>query len=241
MSAPPRGVPALPPERPDLDAIGGANARQVAEVRLHPLVIGTRGGVAPAFSPLDVPWPVVVSHVRAYVAAALLIRVPVHITLVRATARLRARRGALPSYERTFFTLMLLDSTFYFLVDAMAAHATSAAVEWMVSTSIMHACGLALLHSRGPFRPRATAASVLYRLLILCAFPLMAGRPGARVLWRNAGFACQSAAVAVTVALAPRRDAALRAAHADALEALTRPPREPRRSSDGEEAKAKVE
>ena len=183
----------------------------------------------------------VVSHVRAYVAAAVLIRVPVHIALVRATLRLRASRGALPAYERTFCGLMLLDSTFYFLMDALAAHATSAAVEWMVSTSVLHACGFALLHSRGPFRPAATAASVLYRLFILCLFPLLAGRPGARVLWRNAGFASQIAAVAVTVALAPRRHAAMRAAHADALGALTRPPREPRRSSDGEEPKAKAE
>ena len=212
-----------PSSRPPLEAIGGANRRQVTEVRLHPFAAGVFGSAGGApFSPRDVPWPVVVSHVRVYVTACVLIRIPLHTALARATRRLRATRGAMAAYERTFFWLMLLDSSFFFIMDLLVAHATSAATEWMVSTSFVHAAGLAIMLSRGPFRPLLSILSLLYRLVTVSACMLLVGRSGLRVLCFNFGFASQIAAVLVTSALAPRRDAAMRAEHTAALEALTR-------------------
>ena len=96
----------------------------------------------------------------------------------------RATRGAVPSYECTFLALMIAEASFLLLIDALIAHATSAAVEWVALPSVLHVLGILCLHMRGPVRPGGVAVSLLFRLVVAYAIMLQA-RGGGRVLLRN--------------------------------------------------------
>jgi hypothetical protein len=190
--------------------MGATNGALISRTRLLPL----SGGAA--FPATDVPFDVVVAHVRMYAAGLLLLLLP-HSALVYHSVRMARTRRAHRRYKRIFFSLMLCDTSFYMFVDLLVVHATGAVVEWPAWPAATHAAGLFVTHLRGPFCPRLNIVSVIFRLLIFCWTLAYVGGLGAVV--RDPGCLAMLAAVALTAWRTQRRDVAMRAEHAALLRA----------------------
>jgi hypothetical protein len=189
--------------------VGATNGALIDNTLLLPV-----GGGA-AFPATDVPFDVVVAHVRLYAVGLLLLRLPGHAALAYHAVRMARTRRVHARYERLFFFFMLLDSGFYLYIDLLVLHATGAIVQWHVWPAVIHAAGMVVTHLQGPFRAHFTIASVTFRLFIFwCAF---AYAGGLRMVLRDPGCLVTFSAVAFTVWRAPTLDRDMRAAHAAQL------------------------
>ncbi len=198
-------------EWPSLSELG-SNGLLISGSRLWP----AHGG-AP-FSPLDVPWPVVVSHTRLYLVFQTLLLLPAHLGLVYQVLRMWRGRAPPRNFVPVMSALIAVDSLSYLVTDLLILRATGAAIEWpALGPALLHTAGVALLHLRGPTTPPFVRSYMLLRLLNLCAVLLYVGR--ARILLVNVGYASQIVATLATIALAGRRDAAMRAVHRATLAA----------------------
>jgi len=188
----------------------GTFAGAVSGTYLHPL----QGG--PPRSPMDVPWPVFVSHVRVFFWASLLLRTPLQVAWVAAAARYgRATAPTRPtpptSYESVFLGFLLADTVFYALAEALAMHA-GFAVEWPTVNALLCVVGLAIGLRNGPFRARAVRIFCVAKLAAT-AVPLLYARAW-RVLFLHATVALQLAVLLLGLACANVRERALRKAAA---------------------------
>jgi hypothetical protein len=184
---------------------GAVNDALIAATRLHSL--DGSGGVR---SPLDVPWGDIVTHIRAYVVTLLALRLPAQVALLVASRRMARRHSSTRRYERTFFTLLMVDTLFYLLIEAWIMHATHAAIEWPSVPAFISAGGIGIGLQNVPFRLRYVYAFITLKLAATVV--ALAHARAWRVLLLNAGCLAQIAVLLSAALLAGQRDRAMRAA-----------------------------
>jgi hypothetical protein len=137
---------------------GTVLSKQIRDTRLfHP-----RDAAAPPLTALDLPWGDIVAAAPFYIAAVVLIRLPVYYANLFFSCTKSIRPFVYRHYELIFTLLATVENSFYLFIDAYAYSLTGRVVVYALPDCIMHGFGLALFHRTGPFRRRANYFVVLY-------------------------------------------------------------------------------
>ena len=188
--------------------LGRTAAAILRGMRLHPLQRGL-----PLVDPRSVPWPTVLASLRVFVAYSVLFLLPNHIAAFTLSWRLRAGRA--PS-ARVYYAVYGISGCFVYLTghllgDLCIMAATGAAPEWPVGPpTLLHAFFLLWVWRKAIFVPSVVRMNMAWCFICFMG-PLLAVE-GPRVVFANAAHAVLAFALAVTAALAGRRERAMQAA-----------------------------